>query len=220
MLMANLRDFADQYPSSRVVGTDISPIQPPWVPPNCEFQIDDAQLEWTWEENYFDYIHIRDLYGSIGDWRALYRQAFDHLKPGGWFEDQELDIRAHSDVIAGDPDHILTQWNDTFQEAGERLGKTFKIGIGTRMVDYMHEAGFVNIVQRRVRIPIGSWASDPKLKEIGDCTYLFIRESIEGFALFLLTQIMGWKFEECQVFIAKTMNAIKQHRIIHPYYEW
>lgn len=189
------------------------------MPPNCEFHIDDAQLDWTWPENHFGYIHIRDLYGSISDWSALYKQAFIHLKPGGWFEDQEFDIRCHSDVVGEDPNHVYTQWNDIFSEAGETLGKTFKIGMGSRMIDHMEDAGFVNCVQRRVRIPIGSWASDPKLKEIGDLVYLFVRQSIEGFALFLLTQVMGWKYEECHVLIAKMMNALKQYRRLHPYYE-
>lgn len=27
-------DFADEYPEAEVIGTDISPIQPSWVPPN------------------------------------------------------------------------------------------------------------------------------------------------------------------------------------------
>lgn len=29
-------DFADEFPNTRVIGTDISPIQPSWVPPNLE----------------------------------------------------------------------------------------------------------------------------------------------------------------------------------------
>lgn len=27
-------DFGDQYPNTKVIGTDLSPIQPSWVPPN------------------------------------------------------------------------------------------------------------------------------------------------------------------------------------------
>jgi hypothetical protein len=212
-------DFADQFPSAHVIGTDISPIQPPWVPPNCEFQMDDAQLEWTWPEAHFDYIHVRDLYGSIGDWPALYKTAFRHVRPGGWFEDQEFDIRCHSDVVGGDPTHIYNRWNDTFLEAGEKLGKTFKIGMGTRMRDYLADAGFVNCVERRVRLPIGGWSSDPKLREVGELVYMFISQSVEGFALFLLTQVMGWKYEECQAMIAMMMRAIKNYRKFRPYYE-
>ena len=29
-------DFADEFPNIEVVGTDISPIQPGWIPPNLK----------------------------------------------------------------------------------------------------------------------------------------------------------------------------------------
>jgi hypothetical protein len=32
-------DVADDYPAARVMGIDLSPIQPTAVPPNLEFQI-------------------------------------------------------------------------------------------------------------------------------------------------------------------------------------
>ncbi|SPO06363.1 related to methyltransferase [Cephalotrichum gorgonifer] len=211
-------DFADQYPSAHVIGTDISPIQPPWVPPNCEFVVDDAQLDWTWPENHFDYIHLRDLYGGISDWGALYKRAYAHLKPGGWFEDQEFDIRCHSDVVGHDPDHIYNRWNDIFAESGERLGKTLKIGRDSRMRDYMAEAGFVNCTERKFRLPINGWCRDKKLKEIGMFVHMFVDQSLEGFALFLLTKIMGWKYEECQVLVAQMRAAVKDTRL-QPYYE-
>jgi hypothetical protein len=69
-------DFADEYPSATVIGTDLSPIQPTWVPPNVKFEIDDAQSEWTWSDNWFDFVHLRCLMGSIKDWPSLYSQAF------------------------------------------------------------------------------------------------------------------------------------------------
>lgn len=39
-------DVADKYPAAQVIGFDLSPIQPAWVPPNCRFIVDDAELEW------------------------------------------------------------------------------------------------------------------------------------------------------------------------------
>ena len=219
MLTTSTSDFADQHPASKITGTDISPIQPVWVPPNCEFVIDDAQLAWTWPENHFDYIHIRDLYGSIGDWTALYKQAYHHLKPGAWFEDQELDILCRSDVVGDDPEHIYNKWDNIFIDAGKVVGKTFHIGSGCQMIEHMEAAGFVNCVQRKHRIPIGTWASDPKLKDAGELVYHFLGQSIDGFAIFMLTQVMGWRLEECQVLVTQAMNAIKQYRKLHPYYE-
>lgn len=60
-------NMADKFPSAKVIGTDLAPTQPSWVPPNLEFQIDDCQLDWTFEPESFDFIHIRYLQGSIED---------------------------------------------------------------------------------------------------------------------------------------------------------
>ena len=34
-------EVADEYPTARVVGMDLAPIQPQLVPPNCEFMVGD-----------------------------------------------------------------------------------------------------------------------------------------------------------------------------------
>lgn len=67
-------DFADQYPNAEVIGTDLSPIQPDWVPPNVRFELEDATSNWTWSNDYFDFIHMRYLIGAIGDWGALFKK--------------------------------------------------------------------------------------------------------------------------------------------------
>ena len=41
-------DFADEFPSAEVLGTDLSPIQPSWVPPNLSFLVDDVESEWAY----------------------------------------------------------------------------------------------------------------------------------------------------------------------------
>lgn len=53
-----------------------SPIQPSWVPPNCRFELDDAEKEWTWPWNSFDFIHLRNLAQAIMDWPRLLSQAY------------------------------------------------------------------------------------------------------------------------------------------------
>ena len=53
-----------------------SPIQPTWVPPNCHFEVDDAEQLWTFPPNYFDMIHIRNVAQSIADWDKLLGQVY------------------------------------------------------------------------------------------------------------------------------------------------
>ncbi|KAH7629410.1 hypothetical protein B0T09DRAFT_401080, partial [Sordaria sp. MPI-SDFR-AT-0083] len=73
-------------------GTDISPIQPSWVPSNARFEIEDAKKEWTFQPNYFDYIHIPWLTGTIADWPALYKEVYKCTAPGGWIEHLDDDV--------------------------------------------------------------------------------------------------------------------------------
>lgn len=68
-------DFAEDNPLAEVIGTDLSPIQPGFVPPNLRFEIDDATDTWVYPENHFDLIHIRSLYGAVADWPAFYQNA-------------------------------------------------------------------------------------------------------------------------------------------------
>jgi hypothetical protein len=70
------RDMADQYGSAEVIGTDLAPTQPTFVPPNCKFEIDDASSEWTFTPNSTDLVFFRFMLGCFADWPAVYREAF------------------------------------------------------------------------------------------------------------------------------------------------
>jgi len=85
-------DAADKFPSAKVIGTDLSPIQPKWVPPNCQFQVDDAEREWTFESELFDFIHARNLAQSISKWDMLMESINRCTKPGGVVELAELGV--------------------------------------------------------------------------------------------------------------------------------
>lgn len=58
-----------------VLGVDLSPIQPDFVPPNCRFEVDDITKDWTYQENEFDFVHIRGMTGCVPDWVELHKQA-------------------------------------------------------------------------------------------------------------------------------------------------
>jgi hypothetical protein len=53
------------YPSAKVIGNDLSPIQPKFVAPNVEFIVDDFEETWLYPENKFDYVHGRTLIGYL-----------------------------------------------------------------------------------------------------------------------------------------------------------
>jgi ubiquinone/menaquinone biosynthesis C-methylase UbiE len=69
-------EMAEKFPSAEVIGTDVAPTQPDWVPPNCHFEVDDIERIWTWREDSFDFIFSRDLLLAIRDWPALVDQTY------------------------------------------------------------------------------------------------------------------------------------------------
>ncbi|KAF4773906.1 UMTA protein [Colletotrichum scovillei] len=208
-------DFADEFPSSEVTGVDISPIQPGWVPPNCKFQIDDVEQPWTWTPD-FDFIHLRHMEACISDWPAFYKQIYDHLKPGGYFEMKDFDIEFRSQAY-GDSlpeDHVYRRWGKIFFEAANRLGKSMDQSRGGhKIADAMRDAGFVDVVEKSWPVPIGGWPKDPTLKEVGTCNLEFHDQSLEGFSMFLLTQVMDWDSISAGVFVAEARKALKDPKL-------
>ncbi|KAI8288063.1 hypothetical protein K4K60_011652 [Colletotrichum sp. SAR11_57] len=222
----DITDVAEENEDFDVIGIDISPIQPGWVPPNCQFFIDDAQLDWTFKPDEFDFIHARGLFGGIDNWQKLYDQAFRHLKPGGWFESVEADsqVRSQNEEIEKDPKHVFKQWAPLFWQAGDIIGKTFRVAQDDGqnpiiMETCMRRAGFVDIVHKKWRVPVGPWAKDPYLKEVGEYAGLYVDQGLEGWALRPLSEILGWTYEELLVFIAGMRNELRKKSAM-PYFNY
>jgi len=137
-------DFADEFPSAQVIGTDLSPIQPSWIPPNLTFIVDDIEADWLedWSQRY-DYIHGRDLGGSVSDWSKLYSQAFRCLKPGGWIEMQEFEVWIMSDDDTLKKAPSLIQLPELIDEASTKLGK--QMNVANEQKQRLINAGFEDV---------------------------------------------------------------------------
>lgn len=202
-------DFGDEYPEAEVTGTDLSPIQPVVVPPNVKFVIEDCLLDWTWPEDHFDFIHLRAMYGSVPDWVDLYNKAYTHLAPGGWIQDLEMDVKLQSDHVKLPPDHVFNVWADAFYTAGEKMGRPFDICKGHTMRDNLKAAGFVDIVEKKIKAPMHLWPSDERPKRAGELFLEALEQSIEGYANLLLMDLLGWYREEVQVLLGLFRREMK-----------
>lgn len=45
------------------------------IPPNCGFEVDDAEKMWTWTK-LFDFIFVRSMIGSFDDWQVFFEKAY------------------------------------------------------------------------------------------------------------------------------------------------
>lgn len=135
-----------------MVGTDISPIQPTWIPPNLRFEIDDATQEWTFGPDSFDYIHMRYLFGSIADWQALFDQAYAACTPGGWVESFEMSSVARCDDGSVKKDSALETWSEAFVEGGKKFGRSFTIVDEDVQQKCMEKSGFTEVTVKDIKV--------------------------------------------------------------------
>ncbi|KAH7222544.1 S-adenosyl-L-methionine-dependent methyltransferase [Fusarium redolens] len=210
------REFADRFPNASVIGTDLAPIQPGWIPPNLEFQIEDCTEEWTLQPNSFDYIHMRWLVGSIADWKALFKEAYKCLKPGGYIESYEPSSRVESDDGTVLPGSALSQWEKFFVEGGRKIGRPFTIFEENIQREGMREAGFVDIEERDFKNPVGGWPKDPKQRSVGQFMQAAFEQDAQGTVLHMATAL-GWTEEEVIVFISHFRREIRSPKI-HSYF--
>ncbi|RKK95741.1 hypothetical protein BFJ71_g8207 [Fusarium oxysporum] len=167
-------DFADEHPDAEVIGTDLSPIQPRWVPPNVKFELEDATKDWTRPENHFDLVHVRFLIGAISDWVALFKEASHCCKPGGFVESGEINPTSYSYNGTIDDVGALQTWNRLVIESGKGFGRSFTDIEND--VQLFREAGLVDVKSFDFKAPIGGWPKDEKMRKVGQ----FLRASIEN----------------------------------------
>lgn len=67
--------MGEEYPCANVLGLDLSPIQPDWVPPNVRFQVDDVESTWLHPPNHFDFVHSRHTVMAFKDWPGLLQRS-------------------------------------------------------------------------------------------------------------------------------------------------
>ncbi len=99
-----------------------------------------------------------------------------------------MSIQFKSDDPPLPEDHIMARWSKVFLEAGERLGKTFRIANMSK--DLMIKAGFEDVVEKTMKLPLGDFMDDPKMKEVGRWNLLYTIQGLEGWALMLLSKVM------------------------------
>ncbi|KAL5049334.1 hypothetical protein BDW71DRAFT_204599 [Aspergillus fruticulosus] len=206
-------DFADEHPSSNVIGMDLSPIQPSWIPPNLKFEIDDFEQPWTWSQQ-FDFIHGRMLSGSIANEQKLFRQAYEFLAPGGWFElmDFSFPVRSDDGTMAGTAFETL---NNKMMEGLRKLGRDGALPDQYKRL--MIETGFKNVRDVKYKWPQNAWPKDPHLKHIGQWNMVNTLDGLHGFSAKLLIQMLGMTPEEHEELLVQCRKDITNRRI-HAYW--
>ena len=209
-------DVADAHPRATVVGTDLSPIQPSYIPPNLTFEIADADEDWEFTQN-FDLLHCRIMNDfSLRSWPHYFEQAFEYLSPGGWVECQEFDYHRKSDDNTISPDSRLKFWEDEWTRGVQKIGLQ-----GTcdpeLVMQQMRDAGFINVNVQHFKMPIGPWPREPKLKQAGMFGLVNLLDGLQGLSVKIFTELLGYTREELEMLLLEARQDVLQ-KSVHSYY--
>ncbi|EXA30756.1 hypothetical protein FOVG_17860 [Fusarium oxysporum f. sp. pisi HDV247] len=205
-------DVADEHPEAEVLGVDLSPIQPSMVPLNCRFEIDDLEDAWTFKHQ-FDFIFIRSMIASFKSWPDIFSKAFENLEPGGYIEVQDNVYPLASDDGTIYNTDILT-WSELMVKAANKIGRS--ITVASKFKSMLEDAGFIDIVEIKKRIPMNRWPKRSRYKELGTWSCYMLQSSLEGISMGLLTRL-GLTVDEVHVLLARVRRDLLSTKI-HGYW--
>lgn len=165
--MTELINSAKENPTSFVIGTDLSQIQPvPWMS-NCKFVVENSELEdWTFPD-LFDYVHLRGMHTCFNNTQTVMTRAFNHMNPGGWIELQDGSWDLQS--IDGSADNTaLAHFSHMVRAGGMAIGRD--LTKARLYKEQLLQVGFVDVMERVIPIPGNPWCLGQKKKRIGSYT--------------------------------------------------
>ncbi|RAO71525.1 uncharacterized protein BHQ10_007537 [Talaromyces amestolkiae] len=151
---------------------------------------------------------------SITDGPSLFKQVYDGLAPGGWFELQDFAFPVRSDDG--------TMNGTSFEELNENLVKALSIlgkdpALAEKYKALMVSVGFKNVVEIKYKWPQNQWPKDKFFKQLGLWNMVNTLDGLYGFSARLCTQVLGMSVEELELLLMACRNDIKNTKM-HAYW--
>ncbi|RIA83174.1 S-adenosyl-L-methionine-dependent methyltransferase [Glomus cerebriforme] len=148
-----MMEMASEYPNCDFYGIDVQPNNPDSTyPDNCEFIKGDVKKGIPYPDETFDFVYLRMtmIYIESNKWKPLISEIFRVLKKGGWVEFLETDMsyKPSGKIMKS----IMKFWVDMFKARNIELKLIRQFGT------ILSESGFVNAINKKYSVPIGSWA--------------------------------------------------------------
>ncbi|KAK4446237.1 S-adenosyl-L-methionine-dependent methyltransferase [Podospora aff. communis PSN243] len=200
-------DVGDEFPEADVIGIDLNPSQPTWVPPNVTFFIDNIEKpNWRLKR---DFIFSRDLNLAVRDFAGFVENAHGCLTPEGWIEVQFLDHQVDSDTNAIDATHPVPRFWGLIKQGMSALGANVSScseGVVARM---LQDQGFTEVAEHIFKLPIGGWENDASLKLAGNYWQSLSISSAKSIAQFPLRKGLQWGQDRIDMEILHFQQAMR-----------
>lgn len=158
-------DFAKENPGAKVIGIDLSAIQPDSTPNNVTFLQEDAEKDDWSHHPRFEYIHLRLVAVWFKDLERMLKKIYNQLAPGGWVEFQEYPTAVLSQDGSTKGSHFERLMMGLYTDAMAKFGMDVLIPL--RLKDLLQKVGFVDVQEVVEGYPLGPWPKDLELKKLG-----------------------------------------------------
>lgn len=141
--------------------------------------------------------------------------VYRHVKPGGWVEWHQKYPWFLSDDGSLAPNSPLEMWGKNFFEAADKFGTPCTTA--AKLKPWMLEAGFVDVEEHILKLPVGPWPKDERLKKVGLFEMVNMIEGVEGLSMMAFTRALDWSPERVHLFLADVRKQARD-RSVHSYY--
>jgi hypothetical protein len=112
------------------------------------------------------------------------------MNSGGWIEQLEIDIKPRTDDGTEAPGKAIESIATTAsEELCLKSGRDYQVT--NKIKPLMLETGFVDVEELILKVPLGPWADDAKLKDIGRSFERYYKTGLQGWILQIYTKYMG-----------------------------
>ena len=109
----------------------------------------------------------------------------------------------------------LQQWSQGFSDASDAFGTS--LSHTPQIKAMMEAAGFVDIQEYILKLPIGPWPKNKQLKRVGAFELVNMVDGIEGLTMRIFSKALGMPVEEIQLLLMEVRKEAKNSRV-HSYY--
>lgn len=138
-----------------------------------------------------------------------------HVKPGGWVEWHEKHPLFYSDDGSLKEDSAIATWGKTFFRASDEFGTP--ASSPRHLKGWMLDAGFIDVEEHILKLPVGLWPKNKRLKNIGLFEMVNMDEGLGSLSMMLFTRALKWTPQEVELFLTDVRKDVKDSRI-HSYY--
>jgi hypothetical protein len=81
----------------------------------------------------------------------------------------------------------------------------------SKLVDQMRDAGFINVEEIVLKIPLGIWPKDKLFKRAGLYWRVAISDGLRNISSRVFTRGLGWSMEAVDVYLVEVRKSLHDH---------